>query len=90
VTGKCSNLPEDSVLSTAQRCRRVAAALEAGVVWVNCSQPAFCQAPWGGVKDSGFGRELGPWGLEAFLGPKQVTTYLSNKRWDWFPAHSKL
>ena len=59
------------------------------MVWINCSQPAFCQAPWGGVKDSGFGRELGQWGLDAFTSVKQVTSYLSNKRWDWFPA-SKL
>ncbi|KAM7483238.1 hypothetical protein LguiB_007821 [Lonicera macranthoides] len=33
--------------------------LQAGIVWVNCSQPCFCQAPWGGKKRSGFGRELG-------------------------------
>jgi hypothetical protein len=25
-------------------------AFDAGVVWVNCSQPCFCQAPWGGKK----------------------------------------
>ena len=73
----------------AQRCRRVAAALEAGVVWINCSQPCFCQAPWGGVKNSGFGRELGEMGLEAYLSPKQITTYVSKTRWDWF-GPSKL
>lgn len=70
------------------RCARVAAALEAGIVWVNCSQPCFCQAPWGGTKDSGFGRELGPFGLEAFLSVKQVTTYVSEKKWDWYPERS--
>jgi hypothetical protein len=36
-------------------------ALQAGIVWINCSQPTFCQAPWGGTKRSGFGRELGEW-----------------------------
>ena len=36
-------------------------ALEVGAVWVNCSQPCFTQAPWGGTKRSGFGRELGEW-----------------------------
>ena len=35
--------------------------LQAGVVWVNCSQPCFDQAPWGGIKRSGIGRELGEW-----------------------------
>jgi betaine-aldehyde dehydrogenase len=39
---------------------------------VNCSQPAFVQAPWGGMKKSGMGRELGPWGLDAFLEVKQA------------------
>jgi hypothetical protein len=33
--------------------------INAGCIWVNCSQPCFCQAPWGGNKRSGFGRELG-------------------------------
>ena len=33
-----------------QRCQRVANALEVGIVWINCSQPTFVQAPWGGVK----------------------------------------
>lgn len=68
----------------AERCRRVAKSLEAGIVWVNCSQPCFYQAPWGGMKDSGHGRELGPWGLDNFLSVKQVTEYVSDKPWGWF------
>jgi acyl-CoA reductase-like NAD-dependent aldehyde dehydrogenase len=36
-------------------------AFKAGIVWINCSQPCFTQAPWGGIKRSGFGRELGEW-----------------------------
>lgn len=31
------------ISSDAERCRRVAEALECGIVWVNCSQPCFCQ-----------------------------------------------
>ena len=38
---------------------RVVKALEAGIVWVNHMQPTFVEAPWGGYKASGFGRELG-------------------------------
>lgn len=68
-----------------ERCRRVSEALEVGICWVNCSQPCFCQAPWGGVKDSGFGRELGTFGLNSFLSVKQITTYTSDATWDWFP-----
>ena len=67
----------------------MAAALEAGVVWINCSQPCFCQAPWGGVKNSGFGRELSEMGLDAYLSTKQVTSYVSNDRWDWFSPAPK-
>eukprot|EP00270_Netrium_digitus_P005880 TRINITY_DN1790_c0_g1_i1.p1 TRINITY_DN1790_c0_g1~~TRINITY_DN1790_c0_g1_i1.p1 ORF type:complete len:461 (+),score=142.51 TRINITY_DN1790_c0_g1_i1:204-1385(+) len=68
-----------------ERCKRVAEAMECGIVWVNCSQPTFTQAPWGGKKRSGFGRELGEWGLENYLSVKQVTTYVSKEPWNWYP-----
>lgn len=55
-----------------QRCDRMALAFHAGIVWQNCSQPCFCHAPWGGFKRSGFGRELGPNGLDGYQGVKQV------------------
>lgn len=73
-----------------QRCKRVAEALECGIVWINCSQPCFSQAPWGGIKNSGHGRELGEWGLENFLSVKQVTRYVSPSIWEWYPQDSKL
>ncbi|XP_042503059.1 betaine aldehyde dehydrogenase 1, chloroplastic-like [Macadamia integrifolia] len=66
------------------RCERVSKAIRSGMVWVNCSQPCFCQAPWGGIKQSGFGRELGEWGLENYLSVKQVTQYISNEPWGWY------
>ncbi|GAQ87015.1 aldehyde dehydrogenase [Klebsormidium nitens] len=72
------------------RCQRVSEAIQCGIFWINCSQPCFCQAPWGGVKRSGFGRELGPWGLENYLSVKQVTKYISSDPWAWYPAPSKL
>lgn len=59
--------------SDKERLERVARRINAGVVWKNCSQLAFVHAPWGGCKNSGFGRELGKWGLEEFLHIKQVT-----------------
>jgi betaine-aldehyde dehydrogenase len=66
------------------RAERVAAALQAGIVWINCSQPTFTQAPWGGYKQSGIGRELGRWGLENYLETKQVTAYVSKEPWGWY------
>lgn len=66
------------------RCARMAAAFRAGIVWVNCSQPTFVQAPWGGMKKSGIGRELGRWGLHSYLEAKQVTSYVSDNPWGWY------
>ena len=37
------------------------------------------------LQASGHGRELGEWGLEAYLSVKQITTYVSKDRWDWYP-----
>lgn len=65
----------------AARCDRVTRALRVGIVWKNCCQPAFIQAPWGGVKRSGFGRELGRWGMEEFTAVKQVTGCASGYSW---------
>lgn len=73
-----------------ERCERVTNALHAGIVWVNCSQPCFCQAPWGGKKRSGFGRELGEWGLDNYISVKQVTQYISDEPWGWYQSPSKL
>ncbi|MEB3753572.1 aldehyde dehydrogenase family protein [Acinetobacter sp. MD2(2019)] len=66
------------------RCHRVARALRAGIIWINCSQPTFSQAPWGGYKQSGIGRELGIWGLENYLEVKQITTFQSAETWGWY------
>jgi betaine-aldehyde dehydrogenase len=67
-----------------ERCKRVARRFRAGIVWINCSQPTFSQAPWGGMKQSGIGRELGEWGLANYLEVKQVTTYESREPWGWY------
>lgn len=67
-----------------QRATRVANQLRAGIIWVNCSQPTFVEAPWGGMKHSGIGRELGQWGLDNYLEVKQVTEYVSDQPWGWY------
>jgi len=56
----------------AARGKRVADALDAGVVWINTPQLIFPHTSWGGYKRSSFGRELGPSGLAAFHEVKQV------------------
>lgn len=66
------------------RAERVARALRAGIVWINCSQPTFTEAPWGGYKHSGIGRELGEWGFNNYLETKQITTYDRSKPWGWY------
>lgn len=71
-----------------QRAQRVAQQLEAGIVWINCSQPTFSEAPWGGVKQSGIGRELGQWGLANYLEVKQVTEYHRTAPWGWYLSSS--
>ncbi|MFM7718169.1 MAG: aldehyde dehydrogenase family protein [Actinomycetota bacterium] len=49
-----------------------ARALRAGIVWVNDTQPAPTEAPWGGYKQSGIGRELGAHGVEDYLEAKHI------------------
>ncbi|WP_017901492.1 aldehyde dehydrogenase family protein [Pseudomonas asplenii] len=51
---------------------RIANALQAGLVWINAPQVIFPQTAWGGYKKSSLGRELGPWGLQAFQEIKHV------------------
>ncbi len=49
-----------------------ARAIRAGIVWINDTQPAPTEMPWGGYKQSGVGRELGKEGVEDFLEKKSV------------------
>jgi aminomuconate-semialdehyde/2-hydroxymuconate-6-semialdehyde dehydrogenase len=54
------------------RAHRVAAALRAGTVWTNCFFIRDLRAPFGGVGDSGVGREGGDFSREFFTEPKAV------------------
>eukprot|EP00058_Branchiostoma_floridae_P006753 XP_002592241.1 hypothetical protein BRAFLDRAFT_261794 [Branchiostoma floridae] len=53
--------------------------LQAGTVWVNCYNRIYPQAPFGGFKASGLGRELGEYGLEQYTEVKTVTIKLPQK-----------
>jgi len=63
---------------------RVVKSLRAGIVWVNHMQPTYVEAPWGGYKQSGFGRELGPGGIDEYLETKQVYINLNEQPIGWY------
>lgn len=52
---------------------RLAEGLEAGTIGINDSVPATSQCPFGGLKASGWGRELGVEGLDAYLETKHIS-----------------
>ncbi|MEO6724722.1 MAG: NAD-dependent succinate-semialdehyde dehydrogenase, partial [Blastocatellia bacterium] len=55
------------------RAFRLMESLEAGTIGINDGVPSTSNAPFGGVKQSGWGRELGSEGLDAFLATKHVS-----------------
>lgn len=55
-----------------ERAKRVGRQLKAGSIWYNSEQLVLPETAWGGFKRSGIGRELGPWGLSAYLEVKHV------------------
>ncbi|MEV7286753.1 aldehyde dehydrogenase family protein [Streptomyces sp. NPDC093252] len=66
------------------RAARVAAALRLGTVWINDYHPYVPQAEWGGVKQSGVGRELGPAGLAEYREPKHIWRNTAPSPQGWF------
>jgi succinate-semialdehyde dehydrogenase/glutarate-semialdehyde dehydrogenase len=58
------------------RAFRLMEQIEAGMLGINDGVPTSTSAPFGGVKQSGWGRELGSEGLEAFLESKHVSIAL--------------
>lgn len=66
------------------RAHRVAKQLEAGTVWVNTYRTSAVQAPFGGVKQSGYGRERGFHSLMDYTRVKNVMIDLSNETRDPF------
>jgi len=66
------------------RAHRVARDLVAGTVWVNTYRYSAAQAPFGGVKQSGYGRERGLEALEEYLRTKNVLLDLSDEIRDPF------
>jgi betaine-aldehyde dehydrogenase len=66
------------------RIHRLTKGLRFGTVWVNDFNVYFTQAPWGGYKQSGLGRELGRSGLEEYTEVKHIFQNHSPKPINWF------
>ncbi len=73
------------VLSTnISEAKKVASRLKAGTIWINSYHTPYVEAPWGGYKQSGIGRELGPHGLAGFTEVKHVNTSQQLAKADWY------
>jgi len=70
----------------AARALRVVRAIRAGITWVNTYHPTYNEAPWGGYKQSGIGRELGTYGYDAYTEVKQININLAVEPSGWFAA----
>ncbi|EGG74895.1 Succinate-semialdehyde dehydrogenase [NADP+] [Gluconacetobacter sp. SXCC-1] len=60
--------------SDVERGRRVAARIDTGMVFINSTTGTAPDLPFGGIKNSGYGRELSEFGIEEFLNRKLVHT----------------
>lgn len=70
----------------AGRAQRMASRLRHGTIWINDYHPYVPQAEWGGFKQSGFGRELGPTGLAEYQEAKHIWHNLNPQPQGWFPS----
>jgi acyl-CoA reductase-like NAD-dependent aldehyde dehydrogenase len=67
-------------------CLEFARRAQAGTVWTNSWMDGFSELPFGGVKESGQGRELGRYGLDEFLEVKTVQMRIGRTRTPWVEA----
>lgn len=77
--GLSAGVWSDSIHTCLEFSRRV----QAGTVWTNSWMDGFPELPFGGVKESGQGRELGRYGLEEFLEVKTVQMRIGRTRAKW-------
>ncbi|WP_218188314.1 aldehyde dehydrogenase family protein [Desulfosarcina cetonica] len=68
----------------ADRMARVSRALRFGTVWINDFNVYFVQAPWGGYRQSGLGRELGRMGLDEYTEVKHIYRNHRPQPVNWF------
>jgi betaine-aldehyde dehydrogenase len=70
--------------SEVTRAYRVIKAIRAGITWINGYHNTYNECPWGGYKQSGWGRELGTYGLDAYTEVKQINLNLDPQPVGWF------
>jgi betaine-aldehyde dehydrogenase len=70
--------------SNITRGHRVIQQLRAGITWINNYHPTYNEMPWGGYKQSGIGRELGLFGMEAYLEIKQINIWMDDNPVGWY------
>jgi betaine-aldehyde dehydrogenase len=63
---------------------RVVKQMRAGITWINTFHNTYNEAPWGGYKQSGFGRALGTYGLDTYQEIKQININLQVEPIGWF------
>jgi betaine-aldehyde dehydrogenase len=66
------------------KAHRVIRKMRAGITWINTYHPTYNEAPWGGYKQSGIGRELGTYGYDAYTEVKQINVNLDVAPSGWF------
>jgi acyl-CoA reductase-like NAD-dependent aldehyde dehydrogenase len=66
--------------SDVEKAISVAHRIQAGTIWINDYHIISAEAPFGGYKQSGIGRELGEWGLKEYLEVKHIHVPLNNTR----------
>lgn len=70
--------------SCVTRAYKVIKAIKAGITWINGYHFTYNECPWGGYKQSGWGRELGTFGLDAYTEVKQINLNLDPQPVQWF------
>lgn len=62
-----------------KRAHTIARTMETGMVWINCYKRFHPGSPFGGVKDSGYGREMGHFAMHEYTEPKSVWVNIDAK-----------
>lgn len=80
IYGLAAGVIGDNIVSA----KEIASELKAGTVWINNYHIPYVEAPWGGFKQSGVGRGLGPQGLAAFTETKHINVNNELKSPEWY------